>query len=209
MNVIEMGKMTNKTLLKCKSCKRQNKPTSLYCQYCGVKLKNVCDNCNKEIDLNALFCNFCGNKIGSKSRLTDNKSIKKGIFKGRITRRFFFFGGFLNLTIMALISVDIDFLYSSIELQSIITFFWLLFFILAIIALSLVVRRLHDINKSGWYFVLLFIPLINFLFLLYLLFAQGDKKTNDYGPAPSSKSFGLNELREIYMGSLGYGENFL
>lgn len=213
MNLIEMLKMMNKTLLICKSCKRQNSPNSLYCHYCGAKLKNVCDNCNKEIDLDALFCSFCGNEIGSKNHINNGKSIEKGIFKGRISRSVFFFGSFLNLAIMTLIYNDINFLYSNIKLLSIIVFFWLLFFYFAIIGLSLVVRRLHDINKSMWYSILLYIPLINFLFFLYLSFAKGDEKNNDYGPPPFSKSFGLsfglNELKEIYMGSLGYGENFL
>ena len=35
------------------------------------------------------------------------------------------------------------------------------------------IRRLHDLNRSGWYLALAFIPLMNMVMLAYLLFAQG------------------------------------
>lgn len=39
-----------------------------------------------------------------------------------------------------------------------------------IIALSVHIRRLHDIGKSGWMVLLFLIPFVNFIFLIYLLF---------------------------------------
>ena len=48
------------------------------------------------------------------------------------------------------------------------------------IQINLVVKRLHDINLSGWYSLILFIPLINLgSFLLY--FIDGTKGSNKYG----------------------------
>ena len=44
------------------------------------------------------------------------------------------------------------------------------------------VRRLHDIGKSGWWYLLIGIPFIN-LYVLYLLLSSGDKGENIYGPA--------------------------
>jgi uncharacterized membrane protein YhaH (DUF805 family) len=35
------------------------------------------------------------------------------------------------------------------------------------------IRRLHDMDKSGWYLLLAFIPLVNFFVLLWLLFWPG------------------------------------
>jgi len=35
------------------------------------------------------------------------------------------------------------------------------------------IRRFHDIDKSGWYVLLMFIPLVNLLVLAELLFTQG------------------------------------
>ena len=35
------------------------------------------------------------------------------------------------------------------------------------------VKRLHDLNKSGWLILLMFIPIVNAIFGLYMLFADG------------------------------------
>ena len=41
--------------------------------------------------------------------------------------------------------------------------------------LAVLVRRLHDINKSGWYLLFYFIPLVGFILLLVWLFTDGDR----------------------------------
>ena len=45
-------------------------------------------------------------------------------------------------------------------------------------------RRLHDMNQSGWLAILGFIPFVNIIFSLYLIFASGDTGTNQYGHPP-------------------------
>ncbi len=50
--------------------------------------------------------------------------------------------------------------------------------------LSVTVRRLHDINKSGLMIFIIFIPLIGWIWLLALTLIEGDKRQNQYGPAP-------------------------
>ena len=46
---------------------------------------------------------------------------------------------------------------------------------------SLVIRRLHDINKSGWW-MLLFFTIVGIIPMLYwLYFKEGDKSENIYG----------------------------
>ncbi|WP_288455335.1 DUF805 domain-containing protein [uncultured Acinetobacter sp.] len=50
-----------------------------------------------------------------------------------------------------------------------------------------VIRRLHDRNKSGWWIVLCLIPIIQFFMAFYLLFARGCSKANRFGhPRPSA-----------------------
>ncbi len=46
------------------------------------------------------------------------------------------------------------------------------------------IRRLHDLGKSGWLVLITFIPLVNILFYLYLLFGKGDPDENEYGEPP-------------------------
>ncbi len=64
----------------------------------------------------------------------------------------------------------------------------------AIPAFIYAVRRLNDLDKTGWLSMLFFIPLINLLFGLYLVFAGGTKGSNSYGPAPSANPLGVKIL---------------
>jgi uncharacterized membrane protein YhaH (DUF805 family) len=64
---------------------------------------------------------------------------------------------------------------------------------MAIMGLSFVLakRRLNDMNKSGWFALLLLIPFVNLALGLWLLFGPGDKGENLYGPAPCGNSTGV------------------
>lgn len=49
------------------------------------------------------------------------------------------------------------------------------------------IKRLHDINMSGWWYLIFLIPYINLIFGLYVLFADGTKGPNNYGPDPKNR----------------------
>jgi uncharacterized membrane protein YhaH (DUF805 family) len=59
---------------------------------------------------------------------------------------------------------------------------WLPFFMINYFAL--LIRRLHDLNKSGWFCLLSFVPFLNFLFHIYILFFPGTAGQNKYGTVP-------------------------
>ena len=42
-------------------------------------------------------------------------------------------------------------------------------------------RRLHDINKSGWMQLLWLIPILGWIYLIYVLAQPGDTADNQYG----------------------------
>lgn len=48
--------------------------------------------------------------------------------------------------------------------------------------LSVMVRRLHDINKSGWWYWISIIPLIGGILLLVWMCTDTNPNTNQYGP---------------------------
>lgn len=48
-------------------------------------------------------------------------------------------------------------------------------------ALAVLVRRLHDIGKSGWWYFISFIPFIGSIWLLVLLCTEGTRDHNMYG----------------------------
>ena len=51
-------------------------------------------------------------------------------------------------------------------------------------ALAVSIRRLHDIGKSGWWYLIVFVPLIGWIWLIVLLVTEGDSGENQYGPDP-------------------------
>ncbi len=51
--------------------------------------------------------------------------------------------------------------------------------------LGLAVRRLHDINKSGWWLFLVLIPLVGAIVLIIWFCKESDMQPNQYGPVPN------------------------
>jgi len=49
---------------------------------------------------------------------------------------------------------------------------------------AILTRRLHDIGKSGWWWLIAFVPLVGGLVLLLFAVREGDKGSNQYGPSP-------------------------
>jgi uncharacterized membrane protein YhaH (DUF805 family) len=48
--------------------------------------------------------------------------------------------------------------------------------------LAVAVRRMHDVDKSGWFLLIGFIPLIGWLVLLYFAVQPGTSGPNRFGP---------------------------
>lgn len=53
-------------------------------------------------------------------------------------------------------------------------------------SIAVCVRRLHDINKSGWFMLIALIPIIGGIWLLIKLASEGDKGANQYGEDPKA-----------------------
>lgn len=58
---------------------------------------------------------------------------------------------------------------------------WIIANIIPQIAIS--IRRLHDTDRSGWFYLLVFVPLAN-LYLVYLMFVKGTSGDNRFGADP-------------------------
>lgn len=62
-----------------------------------------------------------------------------------------------------------------------------LFSLLIIIpGLSLTVRRLHDIGKSGWWVLIALIPLVGAIVLLVFTVKDSEPSSNEYGMNPKA-----------------------
>lgn len=63
--------------------------------------------------------------------------------------------------------------------------------------LAVLVRRLHDVGKSGWFFFIVLIPLAGAIWLLIVLCTEGDSGTNAYGPDPKNEFDEINEIGSV------------
>ena len=52
---------------------------------------------------------------------------------------------------------------------------------------SVIVRRLHDVGKSGWMYFLVLIPIIGPIWLFVLLVTDSQPGENKWGPNPKAK----------------------
>lgn len=60
------------------------------------------------------------------------------------------------------------------------------------------VRRLHDHDKTGWLFLLSFIPLIGWIFFLIMMLTPGTQGENGYGPDPRDKGESPEAMYEVF-----------
>ncbi|REF25795.1 uncharacterized membrane protein YhaH (DUF805 family) [Xenorhabdus cabanillasii] len=51
--------------------------------------------------------------------------------------------------------------------------------------LAVTVRRLHDTNRSGWWFLLVFVPIGGIVVFIFTLL-EGTEGSNDYGTDPKA-----------------------
>ena len=68
---------------------------------------------------------------------------------------------------------------------------FVLYLPMSALAFILATRRLNDANRSGWWSVLLMVPILNIFVWLYLMFAAGSDGDNDYGPPTVPNTTGL------------------
>jgi uncharacterized membrane protein YhaH (DUF805 family) len=51
-------------------------------------------------------------------------------------------------------------------------------------AIAVTVRRLHDTGRSGWWILIVLVPIIGGIWLLVLMVLDSEAGTNKYGPNP-------------------------
>lgn len=106
---------------------------------------------------------------------------KYAVFSGRATRSEYWYFFLVNFLISMVINVLSIFGSQSMEALIFVGIFYNLFIFIP--GLSLCVRRLHDIGKSGWMIFISLIPFIGIIWLIVLLCKKSEPSENQYGPA--------------------------
>ena len=96
-------------------------------------------------------------------------------FKGRATRSEYWWSSlFYQISMVLLLAIDV----------ALKTGFYLtgLFYVMSIIPFtSVMVRRFHDVNRSGWWFWIILVPIFGVFYFFYLLLKKSTPNENIYG----------------------------
>jgi uncharacterized membrane protein YhaH (DUF805 family) len=94
------------------------------------------------------------------------------VFSGRARRKEYWMFFLINMIIATVLYLISNFLYNIYGLAVLIP------------GLAVSVRRLHDIDKSGWWLLVGLIPVIGWIWLIVLAATDSQPGQNQYGPNP-------------------------
>ena len=150
-----------------------------------------CPTCGKDNPEDARFCGVCGANLisGETSVGTELPMVGFGEAVSRGFRKYFTFSGratraeiwwWILFTVLAVIVLGVvDTFTGPMGIVGD------LFRLAALIpSLALGARRLHDINRTGWWLLLLFVLVVGWIVLIVWAIKRGDKGPNKYGPDP-------------------------
>ena len=179
-----------------------------------ARMSSNCVSCGRDVNEDAKSCVRCGEAMHgptpSAARPESASSapgdgVKKGYFVqglkeyanvgGRASREefwwftLFLFGinflinvvGVVVVIFLAVGGVSVDVLFSFYRVTSL-----GLILVTALLLLAVTTRRLHDTGRSGWWLLVILVPLIGWVVLLIFLLLPSDPGPNKYGRGPGS-----------------------
>ena len=109
---------------------------------------------------------------------------KYAVFEGRAGRKEYWFFILFNILISMALGY-VDWLTGNINPETglgILSGIYALGVMIPGMAVS--VRRLHDTDRSGWWLLITFVPVIGAIVFLYFMVLDSNPETNEYGPFP-------------------------
>ncbi len=156
-----------------------------------------CPTCDNENPADARFCGGCGANLnlGEASIYAELPMVGFGDAISRGFTNYFTFSGratraenwwWVLFTIIGVVALSI--VENIAGIPTVLSGIFCLATLMP--SLALVARRLHDINRSGWWQLLWFAILIGWIILIVWTIKQGFKGPNKYGPDPRSPGSG-------------------
>ena len=105
-------------------------------------------------------------------------------FSGRARRREYWFFVLFNIIVSIVLTVCDVFLgtYSAAASIGILTGIYTLAVLIPGIAVT--IRRLHDTGRSGWWILIVLVPIVGWIVLLIFMVIDSQPGQNAYGPSP-------------------------
>lgn len=120
-------------------------------------------------------------------------------FNGRARREEYWMFLLFNFLIVIGIALISGFLTGIANSEAFMSLYFIYIIGITVPSLAVAVRRLHDTNKSGWFYLIALIPLIGGIWLLILFLTEGDVGPNQYGADPKRPSDAeINEIGIVF-----------
>jgi uncharacterized membrane protein YhaH (DUF805 family) len=107
-------------------------------------------------------------------------------FSGRSRRKELWM--FVLFNMIVALALYVPALVAATQGSSLSTIFFVLYFIYVLAALvpgwAVGARRLHDIGKSGWWWLIALVPFVGAIILIVFWVMEGQPGDNEYGPNP-------------------------
>jgi uncharacterized membrane protein YhaH (DUF805 family) len=109
---------------------------------------------------------------------------KYAVFSGRARRKEYWFFVLFNI-IIALALTFIDFSTGLYDVEFEIGLLSSLYSLAVLVpSIAVTIRRLHDTGRTGWWFLIAFVPIIGAIVLLVFMVFDSTPGDNQYGPNP-------------------------
>ncbi|MCK4706107.1 MAG: DUF805 domain-containing protein [Gammaproteobacteria bacterium] len=113
---------------------------------------------------------------------------KYAVFSGRARRKEYWFFVLFNI-IFSIAFTVIDGVTGTLDPTMGMGLLSLLYSLAVLIpSISVTVRRLHDIGRSGWWLLIILIPLLGAVILLVFMFLDSKPEENQYGANPKAEA---------------------
>lgn len=110
---------------------------------------------------------------------------KYATFNGRARRKEYWFFALFNL-IFTLVAAVVDNLLGTVSATGVGLLGTIYLLGVLIPALAVTVRRLHDTGRSGWWLLIVLVPVIGPIVLLVFMVLDSKPETNEYGANPKA-----------------------
>ncbi|MEG0092133.1 MAG: DUF805 domain-containing protein [Oscillospiraceae bacterium] len=107
-------------------------------------------------------------------------------FGGRARRKEYWTFALINVAIVTGLNIADAMMGFSIGNYGLFGSIYSLFIMLPSIAVCF--RRLHDVNKSGWWLLAALVPVLGWLWIVFCLIQEGTQGTNKYGDDPKNEN---------------------
>jgi uncharacterized membrane protein YhaH (DUF805 family) len=126
-------------------------------------------------------------------------------FKSRARRKeywmFYLVSTIVSWAILGILSLFLVNLSQDKPSEDMLAFFGIIYYIylfaMKVPSIAVSVRRLHDVNKSGWHLLWMVLPIIGWFWVIYLHVKKGDVGTNKYGTDPKNPLIEIDEIGAV------------